>query len=373
MRKRIPPAAAIAALLVLLALLSPAVNGPVAAQTVATVRPEPAALELAAGEIRTVEIRLENARDVYGIDVRGAFDPAIVEVVDADPAVAGAQMVPGAFPQPDFIALNTTDNAAGTLRYVVTQVNPTTPATGTGIVFSFQMRGRAGGATDLAITLVEMSDRDGNLLAVTTGSATITVTGSATEPIGIPLPPTSAPPGDTGEAATIAALSPTLSAPSPATTAPQATILPGQAGGATPIATATTTGANASVPATPATLPETASPTVGEMGADPAPATTLATGESAVPAAIGEALAGEPAAASGGDLPISAAPTDEIAANPANTPQVIGGVASSDSAVDASPSTPGGAGNRSTIVMIIGGLAVLGLAGFLLVGMRKRG
>ncbi|MBP6786060.1 MAG: hypothetical protein KA170_00625 [Candidatus Promineofilum sp.] len=161
----------------------------------ATIGPDPAALELTPGQVQTVEIVLENAQQVYGIDVRVSFDPARVEIIDADPAKQGTQLVPGAFPSPDFVALNTADNTAGTLRYVVTQVNPTPPATGSGIVFSFQLRARSAGQSDLALTLVEMSDRDGMLLAVTPASATIAVVGSGpAAPTGIVLP-TAEPPG----------------------------------------------------------------------------------------------------------------------------------------------------------------------------------
>ena len=83
-------------------------------------------------------------------------------------------MTPGAFPQPDFVALNLADNAAGALRYAVTQVNPTPPATGGGVVFSFQVRGRANGVSPLRLVLVEMANRSGELLSVTTDDGAIT-------------------------------------------------------------------------------------------------------------------------------------------------------------------------------------------------------
>ncbi len=177
--------------LLLLLLLA----GPLRAQSVATVRPQPAMLSLAPGAEGTLEIVLENARDVYGIDVQAAFDPARVEVVDADPERGGVQLTGGTFPQPDFIAANTADNAAGTLRYVATQVNPTPPATGSGIVFSVRLRARSSGETTLTITSVEMADRDGFLLAVTPGATTITIAEGAAVPTstGIPLRPNDTP------------------------------------------------------------------------------------------------------------------------------------------------------------------------------------
>ncbi len=46
-------------------------------------RPEPAVLEIGQGQVETVSIVLENAQEVYAIDVQASFDPAVVEVVDA--------------------------------------------------------------------------------------------------------------------------------------------------------------------------------------------------------------------------------------------------------------------------------------------------
>ncbi len=163
----------------------------------ATVTPELPAYTIAPDVITTVIVRLEDATNVYGIDIRAAFDPALVEVVDADVAADGIQMEPGQFPQPDFVALNRVDPQAGTLRYVVTQVNPTPPANGDGVVFAVRLRGLGvTGAGEFRIDLVEMSDRDGQLLPVQWGAAALEVQGSPgldqeAEPTGVALAPTS--------------------------------------------------------------------------------------------------------------------------------------------------------------------------------------
>ncbi len=163
--------------------------GAAAQSAAATVRPAPMTIEVAAGALQTVTIVLENAADVYGIDVRASFDPAHIEVVDANPARDGVQVAPGAFPKPDFVALNAADNGAGTVRYAVTQVNPTPPATGSGTLFTFQVRGKSGGDSQLRIDLVEMSNRSGELLPVQTSGGAVRVTGSAAaQPTAIILP-----------------------------------------------------------------------------------------------------------------------------------------------------------------------------------------
>jgi hypothetical protein len=141
----------------------------------AVVRSDPAALEVNVGQVVTLNIVLADAQKAYGIDVRATFDPQLVEVVDADPGKEGIQMTPGAFLRPDFVARNVVDNTAGTLRYALTQVNPTQPASGTGVIFIVQFRGKTPGETTLTLGPVEMADRQGQTLPVTIQSGTIRV------------------------------------------------------------------------------------------------------------------------------------------------------------------------------------------------------
>ena len=55
---------------------------PLHAQTdTAILRFDPPTLEVGDGQVEQVNIILENAHDVYGIDVRAEFDPAVVQVV----------------------------------------------------------------------------------------------------------------------------------------------------------------------------------------------------------------------------------------------------------------------------------------------------
>jgi len=132
----------------------------------AIVRMDTPTFEVGLGQVETLVIVLENAQDVYGIDVRAKFDPAYVEVVDVDPAKTGVQMTPGDFPQPDFLVRNQADNQAGTLQYVVTEVNPTLPVNGKGTVLSIQVRGKKMGPSAFTIESVEIADRLGKKLPV---------------------------------------------------------------------------------------------------------------------------------------------------------------------------------------------------------------
>jgi hypothetical protein len=117
-----------------------------------------------------------NANAIYGVDLQATFDPAVMEVMDTDSSQTGVQMVPGVFLKPDFKVRNMADNKTGTLRYVVTQLNPTPPASGTGILLSIQFRGKTKGASSkLIFTSVVIADRRGAKLPVTTRGADLII------------------------------------------------------------------------------------------------------------------------------------------------------------------------------------------------------
>ena len=156
----------------------------------ALLRTDPARLEISAGQVETLKILLVNAEAVYGIDFQAAFNPAVVEVVDAEAAQTGVQMKAGIFPKPDFIVRNTADNITGTLRYVVTQINPTPPASGTGTVLSIQFRGKVQGkSSKLTFTSAVIADRRGVKQPITTQEANLVVVPpSASTPTAFPTP-----------------------------------------------------------------------------------------------------------------------------------------------------------------------------------------
>lgn len=142
----------------------------------ALVTTDPARLEIGQKQIKTMRILLENAHDIYGIDLQARFDPDVVEVVDADSRQAGVQMISGTFIKPDFTILNLADNKAGTLRYVVTQLNPTLPANGKGTLLSIQFRGKDSVASSkLTFTSVVIADRNGTRQPVATRAADLII------------------------------------------------------------------------------------------------------------------------------------------------------------------------------------------------------
>ena len=109
------------------------------AQTTASIGPTPASLEIAVGQTGTLTLVLDGAQEAYGIDVRGTFDPNVIELVAA---ASGSPLTAGGFIKPDFIVRNTIDNVAGTFQWAATQVNPTAPVSGSGPILIAQARGK---------------------------------------------------------------------------------------------------------------------------------------------------------------------------------------------------------------------------------------
>ena len=124
------------------------------------------------------------------------FDPAVVQVADADPGKDGIQVAVGDFLSADFVAQNQADNQAGSIDYAVTQVNPNEPRSGSGtlLVIRFQ-GGAAGGASPLEVTNGLLTTRcDGDLIPVTFASGEVRVKGAsavAGNATATPTPPSS--------------------------------------------------------------------------------------------------------------------------------------------------------------------------------------
>jgi hypothetical protein len=189
------------------------------------IRTDPSTIQISPGEVVTLSVVLAGAQEVYGIDVRAAFDPQLVEVVDVDPDREGVQFSPGTFPQPDFVVRRDADNEAGTLRYVITQVSPTEPATGDGVVFTVQLRALAdSGEGAFTLGPIEMADSAGTLLGVQPESGLIRITPGGQVPTDQPAAVVSAAGDATATAVAAAAgdTQPAQASSQPATVAPSA-------------------------------------------------------------------------------------------------------------------------------------------------------
>jgi len=140
------------------------------------------------GATTTVNISVENVTDLYGLEVHLTFDPALLEVEDADTDAAGVQIQSGTFLSPDFVAQNAVDQAAGKIDFAIAQMPPHEPVSGSGVLATITFKGKAAGTCALGFSNVILSDRNGN--AINTGTRDGSVTVNADTPT---LTPTSTP------------------------------------------------------------------------------------------------------------------------------------------------------------------------------------
>jgi len=124
------------------------------------VRLEPLPGQEGAGAI-AMAIHIENATRLYGAEVHLAFDPARLEVQDADPDTEGVQIQAGDFPSPDFVVQNQADNVKGTIDYAATQLAPREAVDGSGVLATVTIKGKDKGASSLTFVGAKLADPDG--------------------------------------------------------------------------------------------------------------------------------------------------------------------------------------------------------------------
>lgn len=290
-------------ILLLCGLLWPA--WPALAQTGTVIRLDPAPAAIGEGQTAAVAVRIEDVSDLYGFDIRLSFDPAVVEVVDADPATPGVQIRPGDLLKLDFVAKNVVDNEQGMIWFALTQVNPSAPVSGSGDAFFVTFRAKQpGAASPLAFTYTKLAAAGGVEIVASPEDSEIRVV----KPEEAPATPTPAPSQPQPAVAT-----PVHSAtPRPPTATPK------------PAATVKPTGPVAGNTAAPEATPEPAGPASGNTAV---PGTTAKPESTTIqPSPTGGSLAGG----------VSASPTATLA-------------------LKAQASTGGG----STILVILAALAVV--------------
>jgi hypothetical protein len=93
-------------------------------------------------------VRLENVQALYGIEIYLHFDPQTVQVIDArlalqHPDQEGVQIHPGDLPTADYVLRNEVDNDLGQISYAATQLPPSQPGQGEGIVAQIALKALA--------------------------------------------------------------------------------------------------------------------------------------------------------------------------------------------------------------------------------------
>ncbi|MBC7265226.1 MAG: hypothetical protein H5T64_12855 [Chloroflexi bacterium] len=272
---------------VLLCIMLLGTSGVLAQQTT-LIHLIPAPALVGEGQTAAVEVRVENVRDLYGLDIRLSFDPSVVEVVDADPTTDGVQVRPGDLLSVDFVIRNTADNEKGTIWFALTQLNPSEAVNGSGTAYIITFKGkRAVASSPLTITYQKMATRTGETIPASTTDSEIRVVEAAQAP---PTPTEAPPPPQ-----------PTVGVPTQAPAASPTSILTEAPTTAAP-AEETTSPAPTDTP-----LPtQTTAPT--EPPPTPTPARTAVPAPTATPVIVAEVSQPSPTRAAPSPTPISEPP-----------------------------------------------------------------
>ncbi len=148
-----------------------------AAPQAAIVRCDPATIAGPLGSTVNIDIYVENVVDLYGADVRLGFDPDALQVVDADPATDGIQIMPlDTFLSPDFVVRKGLGYAEDpdVIWYAVTQVNPSEAVSGSGPLARIAFTAQEAGSFTLPITYHKLARRDSLEIPSTAQGCSIT-------------------------------------------------------------------------------------------------------------------------------------------------------------------------------------------------------
>jgi len=147
-----------------------------AAATVVWLSPPDA--QVLIGETVVVDIRINDVVGMYGAEVYISFDPNVVWVENIQDGEV--------WDTPNF-SLTTWDNSAGEIQYVLTEMNPAEPFTGSGVMAHITFRGKNLGTSSLIITHCLLSDRDANPMYPSTSNGSVTVVQASPTPTYTPL------------------------------------------------------------------------------------------------------------------------------------------------------------------------------------------
>jgi hypothetical protein len=194
--------------------------GQLRAQGTAVVFLEPQSLTLNQGQTRRVVVRIENAADVYGVQMDLSFEPSQIRVVDEDETRPGVQVLSGDFLtiNESFEAANEVNNEAGYLFYAYSRLSPAEPVSGSGILFEFEVEALETGSIEFQFDRVLVASPDGVELPVHVGITE----GTGGETIFVPNFTATAPAGNRAIISTTSVTSPSPTAeitPQPTVTA----------------------------------------------------------------------------------------------------------------------------------------------------------
>lgn len=124
-----------------------------------------------------VYIDVNDVLNLYAVDVRLSFDPAVVEIVSMTP-------VAGWF-NAGFTPRNEYNNFSGTIWYASTQMNPTPVANGSGHILKLTLRAKSTATVAFVFTYIKLSNPNGVEIPATGINGSVNASSSVTPDLDI--------------------------------------------------------------------------------------------------------------------------------------------------------------------------------------------
>jgi cell division septation protein DedD len=194
---------------------------------------DPPSAEVDVGATTTVDIYVEDVTDLYLVEMYVVYDPALLEVVDADSDTAGVQVEIGSFLGTDVIVdYNEVDQDYGEIYFAQEVFSDT--VSGDGVLATITFQGIVSGTSDITIDEIDLylEDGDGELIDVSVENGSITVGSDVTS---TPTPEETSTPTSTQVSTSTPTRTPTPGSTS--TSAPTTTPIPTSVPTAQPTAT----------------------------------------------------------------------------------------------------------------------------------------
>ena len=109
------------------------------------------------------------------IEVHLAFDPALLEVVDAETLTEGAQIAHGDFLSPDFVVQNVANPDTGSVDYAIACIPLDKAVSGSGVLSRVTFRALEGGETLVEIRSALLADMWNQSIAVETDGSVVVI------------------------------------------------------------------------------------------------------------------------------------------------------------------------------------------------------
>jgi hypothetical protein len=145
-------------------------------------------IEILPGSQVAVPVEVSDVLDLYAVDLEIHFDPNLLQVADADENLPGVQPALGTFLDVGLTLFNEVDNTQGVIRFAMSQVNPSEPKSGEGVLLVLYLIGLREGETGLEVRFVDASDRYGDAIPVEPVDGVVTVTDLAGNVTSLPIP-----------------------------------------------------------------------------------------------------------------------------------------------------------------------------------------